>query len=141
MIQRPPRSTRTDTLFPYTTLFRSRLIGRSRILPAHDGDLDRRAPVLGSRQSRFAAIRSVQHPDGKLRGQRTASTNRALSAMPTWCASRSPAHGRSGRSAKGEVTKKRRGMLNTTASKAGTSSEERRVGKEGGRKERFRGTP
>src|SRR3546814_9859666 len=23
MIQRPPRSTRTDTLFPYTTLFRS----------------------------------------------------------------------------------------------------------------------
>src|SRR3546814_18265033 len=27
MIRRPPRSTRTDTLFPYTTLFRSRAIG------------------------------------------------------------------------------------------------------------------
>src|SRR3546814_5748306 len=26
MIRRPPRSTRTDTLFPYTTLFRSHLI-------------------------------------------------------------------------------------------------------------------
>src|SRR3546814_5653143 len=26
MIRRPPRSTRTDTLFPYTTLFRSDLI-------------------------------------------------------------------------------------------------------------------
>src|SRR3546814_12806669 len=26
MIRRPPRSTRTDTLFPYTTLFRSRLM-------------------------------------------------------------------------------------------------------------------
>src|SRR3546814_3382569 len=26
MIRRPPRSTRTDTLFPYTTLFRSALI-------------------------------------------------------------------------------------------------------------------
>src|SRR3546814_20585419 len=26
MIRRPPRSTRTDTLFPYTTLFRSKLI-------------------------------------------------------------------------------------------------------------------
>src|SRR3546814_20038477 len=26
MIRRPPRSTRTDTLFPYTTLFRSRQI-------------------------------------------------------------------------------------------------------------------
>src|SRR3546814_2014824 len=29
MIRRPPRSTRTDTLFPYTTLFRS---------PGHAGD-------------------------------------------------------------------------------------------------------
>src|SRR3546814_18909413 len=27
MIRRPPRSTRTDTLFPYTTLFRSDAIG------------------------------------------------------------------------------------------------------------------
>src|SRR3546814_21001652 len=28
MIRRPPRSTRTDTLFPYTTLFRSAATGR-----------------------------------------------------------------------------------------------------------------
>src|SRR3546814_5740308 len=28
MIRRPPRSTRTDTLFPYTTLFRSNQGGR-----------------------------------------------------------------------------------------------------------------
>src|SRR3546814_13675112 len=27
MIRRPPRSTRTDTLFPYTTLFRSIITG------------------------------------------------------------------------------------------------------------------
>src|SRR3546814_5476069 len=27
MIRRPPRSTRSDTLFPYTTLFRSRTLG------------------------------------------------------------------------------------------------------------------
>src|SRR3546814_12084777 len=26
MIRRPPRSTRTDTLFPYTTLFRSNIV-------------------------------------------------------------------------------------------------------------------
>src|SRR3546814_999566 len=32
MIRRPPRSTRTDTLFPYTTLFRS--AGQYMILPA-----------------------------------------------------------------------------------------------------------
>src|SRR3546814_14356580 len=29
MIRRPPRSTRTDTLFPYTTLFRSVFLNRS----------------------------------------------------------------------------------------------------------------
>src|SRR3546814_5350111 len=28
MIRRPPRSTRTDTLFPYTTLFRSRRVNQ-----------------------------------------------------------------------------------------------------------------
>src|SRR3546814_8214709 len=28
MIRRPPRSTRTDTLFPYTTLFRSKILDR-----------------------------------------------------------------------------------------------------------------
>src|SRR3546814_6252021 len=34
MIRRPPRSTRTDTLFPYTTLFRSR---RERLVRSGDG--------------------------------------------------------------------------------------------------------
>src|SRR3546814_3523325 len=33
MIRRPPRSTRTDTLFPYTTLFRS----PDRRIPPHPG--------------------------------------------------------------------------------------------------------
>src|SRR3546814_5225585 len=31
MIRRPPRSTRTDTLFPYTTLFRSQRLGLARL--------------------------------------------------------------------------------------------------------------
>src|SRR3546814_14553871 len=35
-IRRPPRSTRTDTLFPYTTLFRSPDPGRG--APARGGD-------------------------------------------------------------------------------------------------------
>src|SRR3546814_12366889 len=36
MIRRPPRSTRTDTLFPYTTLFRSLGPGgRAMALPRH----------------------------------------------------------------------------------------------------------
>src|SRR3546814_4170593 len=36
MIRRPPRSTRTDTLFPYTTLYRSRDKGRlARVAKRH----------------------------------------------------------------------------------------------------------
>src|SRR3546814_13166393 len=51
MIRRPPRSTRTDTLFPYTTLFRSPDDGRPRRLldpvGARGGAavVDRAAPV------------------------------------------------------------------------------------------------
>src|SRR3546814_14328874 len=38
MIRRPPRSTRTDTLFPYTTLFRSDV-------PLHLGNEERRRRI------------------------------------------------------------------------------------------------
>src|SRR3546814_8620199 len=44
MIRRPPRSTRTDTLFPYTTLFRS----ANAPLPAHAG--------CGMRTSRISMV-------------------------------------------------------------------------------------
>src|SRR3546814_12818215 len=37
MIRRPPRSTRTDTLFPYTTLFRSRGRHRMDLVSRYDG--------------------------------------------------------------------------------------------------------
>src|SRR3546814_3173327 len=37
MIRRPPRSTRTDTLFPYTTLFRSR--GQTREAKKTSGEM------------------------------------------------------------------------------------------------------
>src|SRR3546814_5714394 len=37
MIRRPPRSTRTDTLFPYATLFRSPERGRRRPAPSCAG--------------------------------------------------------------------------------------------------------
>src|SRR3546814_2427457 len=36
MIRRPPRSTRTDTLFPYTTLFRSGARSRETLSPLTD---------------------------------------------------------------------------------------------------------
>src|SRR3546814_3120241 len=41
MIRRPPRSTRTDTLFPYTTLFRSFAVAGERQRPDPFGDNNR----------------------------------------------------------------------------------------------------
>src|SRR3546814_15827772 len=59
MIRRPPRSTRTDTLFPYTTLFRSHRTSPTNLgmallstLAAHDlGYLDTSALVARLRSS------------------------------------------------------------------------------------------
>src|SRR3546814_15636733 len=54
MIRRPPRSTRTDTLFPYTTLFRSK--------PALGGDFHPRiAPRPVLRDSRPLPVHLRQH--------------------------------------------------------------------------------
>src|SRR3546814_19930692 len=54
MIRHPPRSTRTDTLFPYTTRFRSLALGRARqpdldprALAQLALDIDRPARLLG----------------------------------------------------------------------------------------------
>src|SRR3546814_8362580 len=52
MIRRPPRSTRTDTLFPYTTLFRSRDAARPAegedVLDFFEGVVDRTVSALGA---------------------------------------------------------------------------------------------
>src|SRR3546814_2461624 len=59
MIRRPPRSTRTDTLFPYTTLFRSAASGRRRsgLYAAWRGAAFRQAQHAGFRLSE----RSEEH--------------------------------------------------------------------------------
>src|SRR3546814_7406060 len=46
MIRRPPRSTRTDTLFPYTTLFRSAHVLLAGIFPAVRLVVERHAEQL-----------------------------------------------------------------------------------------------
>src|SRR3546814_2544967 len=78
MIRRPPRSTRTDTLFPYTTLFRSgplvdqcgRIVGiNSAITRADDGDSPFAFAISVSEIARFLAdarqdyhsVRSEEH--------------------------------------------------------------------------------
>src|SRR3546814_12880789 len=71
MIRPPPRSTRTDTLFPYTTLFRSHGGARLRRRRADPGQA-RRPPAVGAPRSRparrggRAAVRSAL---GEQRGQ------------------------------------------------------------------------
>src|SRR3546814_7276785 len=52
MIRRPPRSTRTDTLFPYTTLFRSQSERRSNPLPLPADSYVRSHMTAGTSHSR-----------------------------------------------------------------------------------------
>src|SRR3546814_1957840 len=57
MIRRPPRSTRTDTLFPYTTLFRSvdHALHPLRIhLPLAEADLQRASQLVAVERLAFA---------------------------------------------------------------------------------------
>src|SRR3546814_4635989 len=56
MIRRPPRSTRTDTLFPYTTLFRSLAAQHRRaVAHLHAGDGAERDLLARRRQDRQAS--------------------------------------------------------------------------------------
>src|SRR3546814_2905543 len=57
MIRRPPRSTRTDTLFPYTTLFRSKVPVRN--LEAQHATLPVQGPPEGIAAARDAEDRRI----------------------------------------------------------------------------------
>src|SRR3546814_2737555 len=61
MIRRPPRATRTDTLFPYTTLFRSRRPAQAR------GLCQGQAPGQGGPQA--GNVQVDQEPDPHLAHQ------------------------------------------------------------------------
>src|SRR3546814_17249670 len=70
MIRRPPRSTRTDTLFPYTTLFRSGIIDRNelqcrpaaRLQHAGDGAKEIRPIFLAHRLDHLDAGDGIESP-------------------------------------------------------------------------------
>src|SRR3546814_11423569 len=75
MIRRPPRSTRTDTLFPYTTLFRSGADGKVFFLlgPFHTQprcyerkEVVSQLPSLLSESSGHDAGTRTTHPDGPI---------------------------------------------------------------------------
>src|SRR3546814_2593011 len=58
MIRRPPRSTRTDTLFPYTTLFRSARLERH-------GRRTISCPAARSWQNTWPAVSAIRHLTSK----------------------------------------------------------------------------
>src|SRR3546814_4172249 len=90
MIRRPPRSTRTDTLFPYTTLFRSspatRILGR--LLRRSRGDRVLAGPArpparpaaLSPRRRRLdrRAAGAVVAPEERLRSEEHTSELQSL---------------------------------------------------------------
>src|SRR3546814_11124535 len=61
MIRRPPRSTRTDTLFPYTTLFRSTRYDLSRLRRRPDPEAMARCLSAVHAQPRCRRRRSEEH--------------------------------------------------------------------------------
>src|SRR3546814_9188715 len=69
MIRRPPRSTRTDTLFPYTTLFRSdarRRLDNPLLVQLVAQIPEQLVEHLKIKQRRWAMARSHVKADGKL---------------------------------------------------------------------------
>src|SRR3546814_10215024 len=88
MIRRPPGSTRTDTLFPYTTLFRSEGLDHVGVEPAPRLDGDRReGRSLGS--WRLAHPRRADGADRSFRRYRRGGDGRhphlpRLHAEPQW---------------------------------------------------------
>src|SRR3546814_2774038 len=70
MIRRPPRSTRTDTLFPYTTLFRSADAGAERMVPGAQSRRQHPQPLF--RRRRHASGRGDTGGGGEREGERGA---------------------------------------------------------------------
>src|SRR3546814_14974831 len=68
MIRRPPRSTRTDTLFPYTTLFRSTVGDRLRHMIDDGFEHRRQIPRTGVRVEAGIAVAAggIEHREIEL---------------------------------------------------------------------------
>src|SRR3546814_16939154 len=121
MIRRPPRSTRTDTLFPYTTLFRSveQLLEALDVIDGHGhprvaDEAQRLDPAVRSTQRQAKALPAVRGkgdaPVGQRQVRRAGDLDKAVGARDL-------------------------SRLDVAARR----SEERRVGKESGSTGRSRG--
>src|SRR3546814_9786575 len=61
MVRPPPRSTRTDTLFPYTTLFRSASLTGGEVAKLRAEDIDRAVAVFPRLGQAFNWCRGCDH--------------------------------------------------------------------------------
>src|SRR3546814_20142431 len=90
MIRRPPRSTRTDTLFPYTTLFRSKVHQEKGEVIQHIGRRKRRIELEAIEQDGLIVdhrdVREMQVamcvPDASLSGTGIQQFGMALGLFP-----------------------------------------------------------
>src|SRR3546814_13615660 len=96
MIRRPPRSTRTDTLFPYTTLFRSlpAVAGGGDSVPIFIVSLTRSGStlleqMLGSHGD-IEPVGELPYAPAILRGAREMATRRGPVTVPQLIARREP---------------------------------------------------
>src|SRR3546814_9278281 len=99
MIRRPPRSTRTDTLFPYTTLFRSVLDLARQWVAVVRPHLRRLRPVLPGRAGRRLgqAEPALAPGGGGVRGDEPAAHLRGAAAAGLPASAGTPRTGTGGR--------------------------------------------
>src|SRR3546814_20239962 len=141
MIRRPPRSTRTDTLFPYTTLFRSKAESEDvRILTG--------VKVTGMQRDSSGAVKAVETDRG------TIGCDQVIVGVGPWVKQiwdmlelpkASDIKGSDGKVHKDIPMwihwSMQEGTRGVDTKQQGTRSDERRVGKEGGNTWRIRGAP
>src|SRR3546814_17831768 len=136
MLQRIPSSTRTYTLVPVTTLFRSSVQSTARSRPAASATTTSSPIGVGSRsarRSRVAAMGSA--PRERLLVERRLRLGRRIHAFDAG------RHLTGGGGAGGDVVQQHRTALFAGPPRAVEKSVERRVGKECGSKCRSRGSP
>src|SRR3546814_11110874 len=86
MIRRPPRSTRTDTLFPYTTLFRSFPVYYKNGIP-HTQD-ESALPLLLPEVDKYLPTESGEPPLARAKDWQTAENDPLeTNTMPGWAGS------------------------------------------------------
>src|SRR3546814_16453363 len=116
MIWRPPRSTRTNTLFPYTTLFRSEVEVGLRPVVGHI-DL---AVLIGRHRARIDVQIGIELANAHAKSPRLQQGREAC---------RHQTFAKGGDQAAGDDNEPRNGRKDLL--KGGVRSERRRVGKEG----------